>query len=161
MRATRTRVLRPLSAAWSRAPRAPRPNPSDTVPRVVHGADCPTRPTRRRAVVLRDVRGDAGLRAHADRRGRGARVARTRYGAADGFVKPGTKGSTRRTRCRKSVGKRALRTGRHTPAVCTIVKPIGTHPKITDLEQAPTLPFFVVFLSRRTMTAARRVVQRG
>jgi len=45
--------------------------------------------------------------------------------------------------------------------VCTIVKPIGTHPKITDLEQAHTFPFFVVFLSRRTMTAARRVVQRG
>ena len=43
--------------------------------------------------------------------------------------------------------------GGHTPAACPIVKPIGTQPKITALEQAPTFAFFVVFLSRRTMSA--------
>ena len=56
-------------------------------------------------------------------------------------------------RCGKSVGKRASRTERHTPVACPIVKPVGTHPKNTALEQAPTFAFFIVFLSRRTMSA--------
>ena len=85
----RARVPRPLGRRCARCsppPVEPFVPVRDAVPRAVHGADRPTRTTRRLAVVLRDVRGSAKLRAHVDRRGRGARVARTRHGAAGGVV---------------------------------------------------------------------------
>ena len=105
----RARVPRPLGRRCARCsppPVEPFVPVRDAVPRAVHGADRPTRTTRRLAVVLRDVRGSAKLRAHVDRRGRGARVARTRHGAAGGVVMS-SEGFGRGKRVRKICRKRA------------------------------------------------------